>query len=128
MAPGPGCLAHQGLDAKRQSLQDDDEDCLRVSCHGEARQILDRTMHHQLAVVQQQQQPQVELGDEARQPGEEQAGHGREAGHQLAPGQPQPGVAGEEVPQAEQADHGLLPGGVAWAVPVRPSPSRPTIM
>lgn len=55
-----------------------------VSAFGEARQILDRAVHHQLAVVQQQQQPQIELGDEARQPGEEQAGHGREAWHQLA--------------------------------------------
>ncbi len=125
MAPGPRCLAHQGLDAKRQSLQDDDEDRLRVSRHGEARQILDRAVHHQLAVVQQQQQPQIELGDEARQPGEEQVRHGREAGHQLAPGQPQPGVAGEEVPQAEQADHGLREeGGLGCAGEAEPEPAH----
>ncbi|MNS84847.1 hypothetical protein D3C72_1186860 [compost metagenome] len=104
-APGPGGLADQRLDAEGQPLQDHDEHRLGVTRHGEARQILDRAVHHQLAVVQQQQQPQVELGNEARQPGEQQLGHGREAGHQLAPAKAQPGVGAKEITKAKQADH-----------------------
>ncbi len=46
MALGAGRLADQRLDAKGQPLQDDDEHRLCVAGHGEARQILDRAVHH----------------------------------------------------------------------------------
>ncbi len=57
--------------------------------------------------MQQQQQSQVELGDQARQAGKEQVGHGRKIGHQMAPRQIQFGMGSKEVTQTQQADDPL---------------------
>ncbi len=75
--------------------------------------------------MQHQQQAKVELGDEARQTGEQQVWHGRQAGQQLAPFQPQSGVTGKEVTQAQQADHPFRDeGGLSRPDEPQPQPAH----
>ncbi len=100
IALGPGRLADERLNAEGQPLQDDDKDRLGVTGHGKACENLHIAIHHQLAVVQHQEQAEVELGNQARQTGKEQVRHRGQARHHVAPTEAQPGPGGKEVAKA----------------------------
>ena len=125
VALGPCRLADQRLNAERQPLQDHDKDRFGVTGHGKARQILHIAIHHQLAVVQHQQQAEVELGDQAWQPGKEQVRHGREVWHQISPCELQSGPGGKEVAKADQANDTFChQGGLGGADQSQPQPTH----
>ncbi len=125
MALGPRRLADERLNAEGEPLQNDDKDRFGVTGHGKARQILHIAVHHQLAVVQHQQQAEVELGNQAWQTGKEQVRHGGKVGHQIPPAEAKPRPGGKEVAKTDQAHRTLChQGGLRGTDQSQPQPTH----